>query len=85
MRTFCFRYVSPAHYLLLDATVAADEGPDAALALVAPYMSQTEADERAMAAAIGQAYEGYRLEVMWETKLRRESLGVLVVDSGANG
>ena len=85
MRTFCFRYVSPAHYLLLDATVAANEGPDAALALVAPYMSQAEADERAMAAAIGEGYEGYRLEVMWETELRREAPGIVLVDSGANG
>jgi hypothetical protein len=82
LRTYRFAYASPAYHYTID--VAADDLDAAILMASADVVAQGE-EERAMAAAIGEEYEGYVLRRVGISPVQHDAVGVVIVDSGPNG
>jgi hypothetical protein len=82
LRTYRFAYASPAYHYTVDVTA---DDLDAAVVMASADLVSLENEERGMADAIGEDYEGYALRRVGISPVQHEDAGVVLVDSGARG
>jgi hypothetical protein len=82
MWTYRYSFRSPAHYYVVDVTASDMER---ASVMADGDRRLLEGLEARMADAIGEAYTGYSLRGVEISPAQHDDVGVVLVDSGANG